>query len=647
MALPIQSFTVVEVKAPLIGEKCPALVKADIELSLTIRQDVKVEWEALRRHDVCFLVCVQGANPSEDARENERERRTPCDFVRKYGIKYVRGCEIDGMLDVDGRVIEEGNPNEEHILPAGGRRTFRVWLDANQYYLDSIGGLEDVYESFNVIVRRKPKENNFKAVLETIRTLMNTKCVVPSWLNNLILGYGDPSAACYRKLGDSSRNQDWHDTFVSRDHLLQSFPNYNVRFVDDEADSACFRLAIDDADRSVRAECYQLPITGPLTEARFGNRIPFTNAQVEAIRAGMNRGLTLIVGPPGTGKTDVAVQIIANIYRSHPEQRTLVVAHSNQALNQLFEKIIKLKVDQRHLLRLGHGERELETDHDFSRYGRVDYILQRRLDLLGQVDRLAKCLRVPGDVSYTCETASYFFLHHVVSSWERYLQACANVMGTGDEETSSTYVVNAFPFRQFFDDHLAFDRYGSAESKLDYSRACFRDIQHIFRQLQDFMAFEQVRSGAERAKYLLVKEAKIIAMTCTHAALRRKDLVDYGFKYDNILMEEAAQILEIETFIPLLLQNPDIGHLRLKRWIMIGDHNQLAPVVKNVLFQKYANMEQSLFTRFIRLGVPAIELDAQGRSRKSIARLFQWRYKNLGNLPHTELLDRNANAGFV
>lgn len=51
-----------------------------------------------------------------------------------------------------------------------------------------------------------------------------------------------------------------------------------------------------------------------------------------------------------------------------------------------------------------------------------------------------------------------------------------------------------------------------------------------------------------------VKEAKIIAMTCTHAALRRKDLVELGFRYDNIIMEEAAQILEVETFIPLLLQ---------------------------------------------------------------------------------------------
>lgn len=121
-----------------------------------------------------------------------------------------------------------------------------------------------------------------------------------------------------------------------------------------------------------------------------------------------------------------------------------------------------------------------------------------------------------------------------------------------------------------------------------------------------------MRTGADRARYLLIKEAKIIAMTCTHAALKRHDLVAARFQYDNILMEESAQILEIETFIPLLLQNPEDGHNRLKRWIMIGDHHQLPPVIKNMAFQKYSNMEQSLFSRFVRLGVPTVDLDAQG-----------------------------------
>lgn len=48
--------------------------------------------------------------------------------------------------------------------------------------------------------------------------------------------------------------------------------------------------------------------------------------------------------------------------------------------------------------------------------------------------------------------------------------------------------------------------------------------------------------------------SQIVAMTCTHAALKRHEFVDLAFKYDNLLMEEAAQILEIEAFIPMLLQ---------------------------------------------------------------------------------------------
>ena len=43
-------------------------------------------------------------------------------------------------------------------------------------------------------------------------------------------------------------------------------------------------------------------------------------------------------------------------------------------------------------------------------------------------------------------------------------------------------------------------------------------------------------------------------MTCTHAALKRREFIELAFKYDNLIMEEAAQILEIETFIPMLLQ---------------------------------------------------------------------------------------------
>lgn len=42
-----------------------------------------------------------------------------------------------------------------------------------------------------------------------------------------------------------------------------------------------------------------------------------------------------------------------------------------QALNDIFEKIAPLNIHERHLLRLGHDADKLETEEDFSKYGRV------------------------------------------------------------------------------------------------------------------------------------------------------------------------------------------------------------------------------------------------------------------------------------
>ena len=58
---------------------------------------------------------------------------------------------------------------------------------------------------------------------------------------------------------------------------------------------------------------------------------------------------------------------------------------------------------------------------------------------------------------------------------------------------------------------------------------------YLFFFIQEFRAFELLRSGSDRANYLLIKEAKVIAMTCTHAALKRRDLVDVGFQVQIIL----------------------------------------------------------------------------------------------------------------
>lgn len=657
MAQPITEFNIVQVGKPNISETRPSVVKGDISVTLGLQSLIRKEWEAMRKHDVGFLIGIEAISKKPTWKY---DKNLP--FKEQYGVKFIRGCEIEGLLDEEGNVIEEGP--DAKPLPKGDTRTYRIWLDTNQYKIDvekAEKGGQDVYDNLNIFMRRKPKENNFKAVLETIRDLMNTECVVPDWMHDVFLGYDDPAAANHTRLSNQINSLDFCDTFLTFDHLKHCFPDRAVKCSTDDSKLLVppFRVTFSlqgesgkrkaDEEREnvneILVEPYIIPNRGPYPYNKPKmNTVPFTATQIEAIHSGMQPGLTMVVGPPGTGKTDVAVQIISNIYHNFPGQRTLIVTHSNQALNQIFEKIMALDIDERHLLRLGHGEEMLETEKDFSRYGRVNYVLARRLDLLKEVQRLQESLNVAGDVSYTCETAGHFYLYQVISRWEEY----QSKLKKKDKDMAT--VRDEFPFKKFF--HNApqpIFKGKSYEEDLEIAEGCFRHLKKIFTELEEYRAFELLRSGRDRSKYLLIKTAKIIAMTCTHAALRRRDLVELNFKYDNVLMEEAAQILEIETFVPLVLQNPEDGYNRLKRIILIGDHHQLPPVIKNMAFQKFSNMEQSLFTRFVRLGVPYVELDAQGRARPSLCSLYSWRYRNLGNLPHVlQHQDYQlANTGFA
>lgn len=369
----------------------------------------------------------------------------------------------------------------------------------------------------------------------------------------------------------------------------------------------------------------------------------FTPAQVEAIHSGTQRGLTLIVGPPGTGKTDVATQIISNIYHGFSSQRTLLIAHSNQALNQLFQKITNLDIDRRHLLRLGQGEGELQTEESYSKSGRVESFLENRAGHLAEVDRLAISLGAPGAHGGSCETAGYFNTVYVQPAWKRFWDVAEIASST--EELSA-----AFPFHYYFQSapQPLFAPSAPKEVVLETAKACERHISRIFTELADIRPFEILRNNRDRMNYLMISEARIIAMTSTHAAMRQQEIANMGFHYDNVVMEEAAQITEVENFIPLVLQKPKAAEVSLQRIVLCGDHLQNSPVIQNIAFQHFANLDQSLFLRLIRLGVPAINLDAQGRARASIAELYKWRYPYLRDLPSVlaEQEFLRANAGF-
>ncbi|XP_058096767.1 uncharacterized protein LOC131242257 [Magnolia sinica] len=683
MAVPIKQFRIAEVKQPNIGEVKPSSVTAEVTFSISsYRAHIRSEWNALKEHDVLFLLSIRPSFEPLSAEEAEK-----LSVPERLGLQFVRGCEVIEIRDEEGVLMNDFTgriKRDEWKPPKGEMRTVTVALDTAQYHMDVTDiaekGAEDVYGTFNILMRRKPKENNFKAILESIRDLMNESCIVPDWLHNVFLGYGNPSAAQWTNMPDLLEKVDFKDTFLDANHLRDGFSDYQVCFTNPDGTENLnpeppFRITlpktlkgnayalpgnkksgsttttndVNMADGNAEkekliVEAYVPPDPGPYPQDQpKQNSVRFTPTQIGAIISGIQPGLTMVVGPPGTGKTDTAVQILNVLYHNCPSQRTLIITHSNQALNDLFEKIMQRDVPARYLLRLGQGEQELDTDLDFSRQGRVNAMLVRRLELLSEVERLARSLQLPEDVGYTCETAGYFWLLHVYSRWEQFLSACAQ------NQDKPTFVKDRFPFQEFFSNTPQPVFTGqSFEKDMRAAKGCFRHLTTMFQELEECRAFELLKSTADRANYLMTKQAKIVAMTCTHAALKRKDFLQLGFKYDNLLMEESAQILEIETFIPMLLQRQEDGYARLKRCILIGDHHQLPPVVKNMAFQKYSHMDQSLFTRFVRLGIPYIELNAQGRARPNIAKLYNWRYRDLGDLPYVreEVIFHKANAGF-
>lgn len=738
----------------------------------------------------------QGGKQGGKARRVEIPDEEDFTFPLRYGVSCVRGCEIVDIVDEQGdawgeatgsgqrAAAQEERDKPRKMFPTGSRRTLRVRLDPAQYYMDvqdarvkeandesakqSAGGagkgqagapgaqvptaptmpIPPLYSSMNLIVRRDPRSNNFRAVLETVRDLMGVvteapdtasgvsaatgavvagggSAILPQWLQDIFLGYGDPAAAHYRSLPveKQANDVDMRDTFLSSQHLIEAFPGKVVTFKDEATGHDVspsdaqppFRLLFqqDGSKESVVAMGYRSPPPGPYPEDQARpNTVRFTPTQVEAIRSGLNMGLTLIVGPPGTGKTDTAVQIVSNLYHAYPKQRILLVAHSNQALNDLFVKILARDISPQHLLRLGQGERELGelTDADFSKAGRIAAALERRLTCLREVERLGVTMGVPGDVGYTCETAGYFHLHHIVAKIVGFRQqfkvpappaeflpssllpGAAAAMGISQADhtaaaaaaataaaISSTAgrtpaqaaaarqayhealtaalkdvdpasIAAAFPFPHYFATApgglSALFCQTDAAQDVQAVEACFLHLEKLFDEVSSYRPLEILRSQRSRLDYLLQHQARIVACTVTHATIHRKRLVELGFRYDTVVMEEAGQVSEIESLIPLVCQAPggsreDDDITRLKRVVLIGDHNQLPPIVQNQALAGYAHLDQSLFARLIRLGVPAVQLDMQGRARPTIADLYSWRYApnsapgaaGLGNLP--------------
>ncbi|KAG5455660.1 MAG: RNA helicase-domain-containing protein, partial [Olpidium bornovanus] len=131
------------------------------------------------------------------------------------------------------------------------------------------------------------------------------------------------------------------------------------------------------------------------------------------------------------------------------------------------------------------------------------------------------------------------------------------------------------------------------------------DLQKLIR----LKAEQGELSSADETRYKSLKRAceqeilahaDVITCTCVGAGDSRLS----KFQFRTVLVDEATQAAEPECMIPLVLG--------AKQCVLIGDHQQLGPVIMNKKAAR-AGLSQSLFERLVILGIRPIRLEVQYR----------------------------------
>lgn len=613
LATPLQgSFKIQKVTKPSLGDSAPALVLAEFEVELEDKRQNSSTFDKFHPNEIVYLVSIRATN--DEAAEvmgftkgqlDKKDESVGANFAEEYGVLFVRTAHIVEILDSHGSIINEENPTGK-----GRKRTVKVSLDGKQYKNDLTTNQMDAYKFVNVMIRKNYTSSNLETELESVMDtwrMSESESLLPSWLHDVVVGYGDPVAASYQSIYKHIKHQQQVsipllDAVVDGEHVVDVFstPEATVALVDIESPSKKISTKdavgpftyTEDLDDTSKRTVHAHRRSGSVATPADVSTVRFTRSQAAALCSGLCEGLTVISGAPQTGKTEVATQLVANLCRQESaREKILVIAHSNRTLDTFVEKIIEQnKISEAAVVRLGPSQ----EDNDFNSKGRVKFLLQRRSAVLQEVALMAQWIEskdptyagLGSSVAYSCDNALFFYKTHA--------KAILDTVGSADESLLKEY----FTVRR-----------GSEPLKEEELQSFAADMHQYFFELKRVQPFEMLQTTNQRADMYLMDQARVITMTCADVAMNRGKLIHLGLQFSTLLMEDASEAREIDTLLPLLMTSSASSSDNLKRVVLMGDPAK-QPAIDSKALSSYAHLNQSLFARLIRLGVPAIELEA-------------------------------------
>ena len=325
-----------------------------------------------------------------------------------------------------------------------------------------------------------------------------------------------------------------------------------------------------------------------LEEMEFGSKpeIEFYNdflnqSQKEAVQQSLAaEDFFLVHGPPGTGKTMTAIEILQQGVKEDKE--ILATADSNTAVDNIVERLVDRRVE---VLRIGHPARvnPLLREHTLDymienhpKYKKATDLREEAYDLKDKQDNDDRCIYPTG----------------------------ANRRGFSNEQIKDLAQkdINGRP--------------RGLHPKKIKGMGRWLELQEEIDEL-----FEQVEKLEGEAVEELIKQADVVCATNSTAG---SDVLA-GHEFDLLVLDEATQSTEPSALIPLVKSD---------KVVLAGDHKQLPPTV---LSEEAAekNLAKSLFERL---------LEVHGSSIKQILQVQYRMNTEIMNFSSREFYDNNLLA---
>ncbi|KAJ2919492.1 hypothetical protein MD484_g924, partial [Candolleomyces efflorescens] len=382
-------------------------------------------------------------------------------------------------------------------------------------------------------------------------------------------------------------------------------------------------------------------------------------SQTEALIAGLTQRVSLIQGPPGTGKSYIGALMAKSIH-DYTRQTILIICFTNHALDDILTGLLDIGIPASSMVRLGGKSTPRTEPLTLQRQGGVKY---RRSQSEWQAINMANSQLgyLEGEVTLKFdeymadrithkdilrhlryEDSDYHFAFTIPNGEEG-----MEFIGNSGRAIKTTYLIDRWLNGQDGGIFRTSDNVQSMRSRgiwgMDRAKRKaksqewyhaletkqVRPLHSIIKSYNEWT--EKLKRAFEYKDVDLIKGKRIIGCTTTAAA--KYGLTIQAIAPDVVLVEEAGEILESHILTAL---GPG-----LKQLILIGDHKQLRPKVKNYeLTVEKGNgydLNCSLFERLILSGYPHQTLTKQHRMRPEISDLIrQLTYPELQDAPRTQ-----------